>query len=98
MSLELHNKHVVDFYKKNKHISFEDVNVFMVDMLEKMMQSDHSPNLMNDMNKTLLGLQTKMETITKDITKLQNDTQNHFILKMSLRTFMAHIQRILATI
>lgn len=82
MSLELHNKHVVDFYKKNKHISFEDVNVFMVDMLEKMMQSGHSPNLMNEMNKTLLCLQTKMETITKDITKLQNDTQNHFILKM----------------
>ena len=82
MSLELHNKHVVDFYKKNKHISFEDVNVFMVDMLEKMMQSDPSPNLMNEMNKSLIGLQTKMETITKDITKLQNDTQNHFILKM----------------
>ena len=64
-------------------------------MLEKMMQSGHSPNLMNEMNKTLLGLQTKMETITKDITKRYPKPLHS---KMSLRTFMTHIQRILATI
>ena len=38
MSLQTNNKIVVEFYKKNKHISFEEVNVFMVDMLEKMMK------------------------------------------------------------
>jgi hypothetical protein len=82
MTLELNNKRVIDFYKKNKHISFEEVNVFMVDMLEKIMQSDHSPNLLNEMNKTLLCLQTKMESMTKDISKIHNDTQNNLILKM----------------
>lgn len=82
MSLQTNNKIVVEFYKKNKHISFEEVNVFMVDMLEKMMQSGHSPNMMNEMNKTLLCLQTKMETMTHDISKIQTDTQNNLILKM----------------
>ena len=77
MSLELHNKRVVDFYKKNKHISFEEVNVFMVDMLEKIIQSE--PNLIH---KTLLCLQTKMETMTQDISKIQKDSQNHLMLKM----------------
>jgi hypothetical protein len=81
MSLEITNKQVVEFYKKNKHISFEEVNVFMVDMLEKMIQSD-SPNLLSEMNKTLLGLQTKMDTMTNDMSKIQKDTQNHLILKM----------------
>jgi len=82
MSIQTNNKIVVEFYKKNKHISFEEVNVFMVDMLEKMMQSGHSPNMMNEMNKTLLCLQTKMETMTHDISKIQTDTQNNLILKM----------------
>jgi len=82
LSLKTNNKIVVEFYKKNKHISFEEVNVFMVDMLEKMMQSGHSPNMMNEMNKTLLCLQTKMETMTHDISKIQTDTQNNLILKM----------------
>jgi hypothetical protein len=77
MSLELHNKRVVEFYKKNKHISFEEVNVFIVDMLEKIIQSE--PNLINE---TLHCLQAKMETMTQDISKIQNDSQNHLMLKM----------------
>jgi len=32
MTLQIHNKQVIDFYKQNKHISFEEVNIFMVDM------------------------------------------------------------------
>jgi len=82
MSLQITNKRVIDFYKKNKNISFEEVNIFIVDMLEKILQSDNSPNLMNEMNKTLLCLQSKMETMTQDISKIQNDTQNNLILKM----------------
>jgi hypothetical protein len=47
-----------------------------------MMQSNPSPNMMNEMNKTLLCLQSKMETMTQDISKLQTDAQNILILKM----------------
>ena len=82
MSLEITNKRVIDFYKKNKNISLEEVNIFIVDMLEKILQSDHSPNLMNEMNKTLLCLQSKMESLTHDISNIQKDTQNNLILKM----------------
>ena len=82
MSLEITNKRVIDFYKKNKNISFEEVNIFIVDMLEKILQSDHSPNLMNEMNKTLLCLQSKMESLTHDLSNIQKDTQNNLILKM----------------
>lgn len=77
MSLELHNKRVVEFYKKNKHISFEEVNVFIVDMLEKIIHSE--PNIIHE---TLHCLQTKMETMTQDISKIQKDSQNHLMLKM----------------
>lgn len=83
MTLQIQNKQVIDFYKKNKHISFEEVNIFMVDMLQKMMQNDSSsPNLMNEMNKTLLCLQTKMESMTNDMSKLQQESQNQVIMKM----------------
>jgi len=82
MSLEITNKRVIDFYKTNKNISFEEVNIFIVDMLEKILQSDHSPNLMNEMNKTLLCLQSKMESLTHDLSNIQKDTQNNLILKM----------------
>ena len=82
MSLQITNKRVIDFYKKNKNISFEEVNIFIVDMLEKILQSDHSPNLMNEMNKTLLCLQSKMESLTHDLSNIQKDTQNNLILKM----------------
>ena len=82
MSLQITNKRVIDFFNKNKNISFEEVNIFIVDMLEKILQSDHSPNLMNEMNKTLLCLQTKIESITHDISNIQKDTQNNLILKM----------------
>jgi len=83
MTLQIHNKQVIDFYKQNKHISFEEVNIFMVDMLQKMMQNDSlSPNLMNEMNKTLLCLQTKMESMTNDMSKLQQESQNQVIMKM----------------
>lgn len=80
--MNITNKRVIEFYKTNKHLSFEEVNLFVVDMLEKMMQSDHSPNVMNEMNKTLHCLQTKMETMTNDMSKIQNDTQNNLLLKM----------------
>lgn len=82
MTLQITNKRIIDFYKKNKNISFEEVNIFIVDMFEKIVQSDHSPNLMNEMNKTLLCLQTKIENMNQDIYKIQNDTQNNLILKM----------------
>ena len=82
MTLDIKNKRVIDFYKKNKNISFEEVNLFIVDILEKMMQSDHSPDLMTEMNKTLICLQNKLETMTNDISKIQKDTQNNLILKM----------------
>lgn len=82
MVLQITTKRVVEFYKTNKNISFEDVNIFIVDILEKMLQNEHSPNLMNEMNKTLLCLQSKMETMTQDISKIQTDAQNNLTLKM----------------
>ena len=81
MALQINNKSVIDFYKKNKHISFEEVNIFMVDMLQKIIQSD-SPNLLSEMNKTLMTMQTKMDTMTNDISKIQNETQSQLTLKM----------------
>mgnify|MGYP001284910449 CR=1 FL=1 len=36
MALQISNKRVVEFYKRHSMVSFEEVNVFMVDILEKM--------------------------------------------------------------
>ena len=82
MSLHITNPRVIDFYKSNEHISFEEVNVFMVDMFEKMLQCEHSPSLLNEMSKTMNHLQSKMDTMTVHVSKLQNDTQTNLTLKM----------------
>lgn len=81
MALQISNKRVVEFYKRHSMVSFEEVNVFMVDILEKMIK-DNSPSLLQEMNKTILSLQTKMDTMSSDVSKLQNETQTNLSLKM----------------
>ena len=84
MALQISNKRVVEFYKRHSMVSFEEVNVFMVDILEKMIK-DNSPSLLQEMNKTILSLQTKMDTMSSDVSKLQNETQTTLSLKMMER-------------
>jgi hypothetical protein len=82
MSLEIKSKRVIDFYNNNKNISFEEVNIFMVDLLEKMVQSGHTPSLLGDMNKTILLLQNKMDELNTNVSRIQNETQTNLSLKM----------------
>ena len=40
--ITIHNKRVCAFYQTNPFISFEEVNIFMVDLLEEMLQNSES--------------------------------------------------------
>lgn len=82
MTLEINNKYIIDFYKKNKHISFEEVNIFIVDLFEKVIKSKHSPNLLNEMNKTLITMQNKMDDMTNNFSKIHCETQSQITIKM----------------
>jgi len=53
MTLQTNNKIVVELYKKNKHISFEEVNIFMVDMFEKIIQSEPKIQIFDLCKKTI---------------------------------------------
>jgi enoyl reductase-like protein len=56
----LKNKRIYNFYKSNPSISFEDVNLLMVDLLEKMLQTS-KPTLDQTLANRLLEQMTKIE-------------------------------------
>lgn len=82
MVLEIKSKKVIDFYNKNKNISFEEVNVFIVEMLEKIVNKEDQPSLLSDMNKVVLSLQSKLEDINLNVSRIHNETQTNLSLKM----------------
>jgi len=81
MSLHIQSQKVIDFYKKNTNLSFEQINIFMVDMLEKMMQQN-TPSLMAEMNNSMLILQKQMEEMNGKVSRIQEETTNTLSLKL----------------
>jgi len=46
-SLELSNKRIFDFYQKNPNINFETVNLFLLDLMEKIGHTDKNNDVLN---------------------------------------------------
>jgi len=59
----IHNKRICNFYQTNTFISFEEVNLFMVDLLEKMIQNTE-PSLDKPLAIKLLEQMAKSQTDT----------------------------------
>ena len=58
--ITLKNKRVYEFYKSHTSISFETMNVFMVEMLEKMVDTSH-PSLDQNLAHSLLEEMSKVK-------------------------------------
>lgn len=75
----LKNKRIYNFYKNNPSISFEETNYFMVDLLEKMMQTSQ-PNLDYNLASKLLE---QMNKVHSDITQSQSKVQMLLIERLN---------------
>ena len=74
-TITLKNKRIYNFYKNHPSISFEETNNYMVDLLEKMMQTSQ-PNLDYNLASKLLE---QMNKVHSDITESQSNVQTSMI-------------------
>jgi len=74
----IRNKRVCNFYQNNTFISFEEVNIFMVDLLEKMIQNTE-PSLDKPLAIKLLEQMAKGQT---EVTKSHQNIHASFVEKM----------------
>ena len=79
-SLQIFNKKVIDFYKKNTQLDFEIMNCIFVDFLEK---------LMNDINGTINN------TITNDILSNVKDISKELSSIKTVQTELVNIKEII---
>lgn len=80
--IQITHPRVVEFYQTNPHISVDEVNVYMVDLLEKMGQCEQSPSMLKAMEQSMLTLQTKVDHMCEHVGRIQHETQTHLSLKM----------------
>jgi hypothetical protein len=78
-TITLKNKRIYNFYKNHPSISFEETNNYMVDLLEKMMQTSQ-PNLDYNLASKLLE---QMNKVHSDITESQCNVQISMIEKLN---------------
>jgi hypothetical protein len=82
MAFTIKNERIITFYEANPHLSFEKVNLMMVDLLEKTMQSNMTPSIVTDMNNTILSLQHQMTEMNQTMSRIGTDTQTCINLKL----------------
>lgn len=80
MSLTITDKRVVDFYSKNPNISFEEVNIFLVDVFKKSL-NNNSSTFISDIKASVKELNDKIDIVNSSITKNQDDSDKKLELK-----------------
>ncbi len=99
--LTIKNKKVIDFYKKNKNLNFESMNVIFVEILENLLRNTN-PTLDSNTAAAILdsinSLQTQVNNINDTVSKNQNEINNMFTLKFIefKREYMEEIRLIIA--
>ena len=99
--LTIKNKKVLDFYKKNKNLNFESMNVIFVEILENLLRNTN-PTLDSNTAAAILdsinSLQTQVNNINDTVSKNQNEINNMFTLKFIefKREYMEEIRLIIA--
>lgn len=83
-TLSLKNKDVWEFYDKHKNINFEDMNIVLVDILEKLFESTNpslNTNIASQLIDNMKQLQTQVSSVTEMFSKSQHDLNTNFTLK-----------------
>jgi hypothetical protein len=90
--LTIHNKRIIDFYNDHKELSFEAVNILLVNLFEKILDKKHESlnslvhheilsNVQN-INQQLELLNSKQEHITDNINLRLHETKDAYIETM----------------
>jgi hypothetical protein len=82
MSLTTSNERIIEFYKKYEYLNFDQVNLFLIDMLEKTLQKDIPHSIVADMNNTMVQLQKQMVEMNGQISHMHLDTQSTINMKL----------------
>jgi len=82
--LSLKNKDVWEFYDKNKHLNFEDMNVILIRILQQLMESTNpslNTNIASQLIENFKTLQNQVSGVTEMFSKTQSDMNTNFSLK-----------------
>lgn len=82
----LHNKRIWDFYEKHKNLDIEDMNIILIEILEKLYNT--SENTLNASSVRLLldnikNLQSQMNSFSDSFSKMQSDLNMNFVMKLT---------------
>lgn len=93
--ITLKNKRVYEFYKSHTSISFETMNVFMVEMLEKMVDTSH-PSLDQNLAHSLLE---EMSKVKQQLEQTNREVHAQVLSKMSdmKKDYMRDLQLLMTT-
>lgn len=84
--ITLQNKRIYEFYEQHKNLDIEDMNIILIEILEKLYK-DSETTLNASVSRQLLdnvkSLQTQMNTFSDSFTKIQNEVNMNFILKFT---------------
>lgn len=80
MTITITNKKIIDFYNKHTHLNFEQINLFLIDMLEKSVIQDAIPNsIVADMNRNMELLQKQMTEVSNNIYEQNKSIESNFV-------------------
>jgi len=83
-TIAVNNKDVWEFYEKNKHLNFEEMNLVLIKILEQLMETT-SPSLTTNIASQLIDnmkvIQNQVSVVTEMFSKSQQDMNNSFTLK-----------------
>lgn len=92
-TIAVNNKKIHDFYKNNKNIDFEHVNLLLIDFMDSIfndMTSDLNSNINSQLLLFMKENQIKIENITnslklvnQNVTNLTNEITNNILLQMN---------------
>jgi hypothetical protein len=82
--LSVKNKDVWEFYDKNKHLNFEDMNIILIRILQQLMESTNpslNTNIASQLIENFKTLQNQVSGVTEMFSKTQSDMNTNFSLK-----------------
>jgi len=82
--ISVKNKDVWEFYDRNKHLNFEDMNIILIRILQQLMESTNpslNTNIATQLIENFKTLQYQVSGVTEMFSKSQSDMNTIFSLK-----------------
>lgn len=83
-TISLNNKAVWDFYDKHKHINFEDMNVFLIGMLQQLWEASNpslNANIASQLIDNMKVIQNQVSTVTDMFSKSQQELSTNMTVR-----------------